>query len=385
MRVLLVHNRYRTEGGEECHLDFLEKWLPQVGVEVRRFEVATPARMALPERVRLGLTLAYRPEGARLVREAIVREAPGIVHFHNIFPLLTPAAMREARRHGLPVVVTIHNYRFACPAGTLLRDGRIHEDCVEGSSLLCGLRNARGAWTESIAYGVALEVQRRLRLLHRWVNAYVAPSHFVYEMLVRAGYPHERICLIRHGTSIDERVAPPGEFAVFAGRLSHEKGVDTLVDASRLAPRVPLVIAGDGPLLSLVRNATNGTVSYLGQIAPEEVARLRRRSLFTVVPSRCYEALPLGALESMALGRAVLASSLGALSEIVEQGVTGALVPPGDPVALAKKMELLWRHKSRTAVMGAKAWRYAQDHFSPVEQAHRIAELYEQLVVSRSA
>lgn len=110
------------------------------------------------------------------------------MHFHNIFPLLTPAAMREARRHGARVVLTIHNYRFACPAGTLLRNGHIHEDCIEGSSLLCGLKNSRGVWSESVAYGIALEVQRRLRLFHRWVDAFLAPSKFVAVLIVRAGY-----------------------------------------------------------------------------------------------------------------------------------------------------------------------------------------------------
>src|SRR5581483_9713368 len=98
---------------------------------------------------RVGVTLTYRPAGARLLREVLVRETPDLVHFHNAFPLLTPAAVREAHRYGAGVVLTIHNYRFACPAGTLLRNGRIHDDCIEGSSLLCGLRNSRGVWTES--------------------------------------------------------------------------------------------------------------------------------------------------------------------------------------------------------------------------------------------
>ena len=142
------------------------------------------------------------------------------MHFHNVFPLLTPAAMRAAHGHGSRVVQTIHNYRFACPSGTLLRDGQIHDDCVEGSSLLCSLRNARGVWSEGIAYGIALEAQRRLRLPHRWVDAYVAPSNFVAAMLARAGYPPERIHTIHHGTPIARTSSPIGDFGLYAGRLS---------------------------------------------------------------------------------------------------------------------------------------------------------------------
>jgi glycosyltransferase involved in cell wall biosynthesis len=380
VRVLLVHNRYRTAGGEERHIDLLEQSLPLAGVGVRRFEVASPVDASLVERLRIGLTLAYRPTGAKLLREILGRERTEIVHFHNIFPLLTPAALREARRHGARVVQTIHNYRFACPGGTLLRNGRIHEDCVEGSSLLCGLRNARGVWSESIAYGIALEAQRRLRLPHRWIDAYVAPSNFVARMLARAGYPTDRIHTIHHGTPIDKTLTPPGDFALYAGRLSEEKGIETLVEASRRVPHVPVVIAGDGPLASLVRSAVNGSVKYLGQLEVEHVARLRREARFTIAPSHCFEVQPFGVLESMAVGRPVIASRLGALAEFIDEGVSGVLVPPNDSAALAAAMEDLWSDQTRASEMGRGAWEYAREHFSPREQARRLTGLYERLV-----
>ena len=143
MRVVIAHNRYRSVGGEEHHVDLLVEWLLEAGLEVRRFEVASPTEASIGERLKVGATLTYRPAGARLMRGILAREKPDIVHFHNVFPLLTPAAMHEAHRYGAAVVLTVHNYRFACPSGTLLRNGRVHEDCIEGSSLLCGLRNSR--------------------------------------------------------------------------------------------------------------------------------------------------------------------------------------------------------------------------------------------------
>jgi glycosyltransferase involved in cell wall biosynthesis len=380
VRILLVHNRYRTAGGEERHIDLLEEWLPGAGVEVIRFEVASPDDSSLVERVRLGLTLTYRPAGARLLRDVLVRERPDVVHFHNVFPLLTPAAMREARLHGARVVLTIHNYRFACPAGTLLRNGRIHEDCIEGSSLLCGLRNPRGIWSESLAYGIALELQRRLRLPHRWIDAYVAPSRFIAAMLARAGYPAARIHTIYHGTPVDDEPSRVGNFAFYAGRLSSEKGVETLLAASRLAKRVPVVIAGDGPLMPRVRAMAEGRTSYVGHVGSERVAQLRRAALFSVAPSECYEGQPYGVLESMAAARPVVASRLGGLAEIIDDGVSGLLIPPRDPPALAAAMETLWDDKARASEMGVRAWLFAREHFSPSEQARRLAELYEKLI-----
>ena len=301
------------------------------------------------------------------------------MHFHNVFPLLTPAAIREARRYGAAVVLTIHNYRFACPAGTLLRNGRIHEDCIEGSSLMCGMRNARGVWSESIAYGIALEIQRRLRMLQRWVDAYVAPSRFVARMLQRAGYPEDRIHTISHATEIAVAPSLPGDYALYAGRLSPEKGTKTLVTASRLAPDVPLVVAGDGPMGPLVRRATGPQFTYLGRLDSRKVTELMQGAAFTMMPSECYENQPFAALESMAVGTPLLASKLGGLVEIVDDGVTGVLAPPSDPTALAGAMEAMWADKDAAAAMGDRAWRFARDHFAPSVQTSRLLALYEQV------
>jgi glycosyltransferase involved in cell wall biosynthesis len=384
MRVLLVHNRYRTAGGEERHVELLEEWLPRAGVEVDRLEVASPEEARPFERLWLGLTLAYRPRGGQLLREALVRTKPDVVHFHNVFPLLTPAAMREARRHGARVVLTIHNFRFACPSGTLTRDGRIHEDCLEGSSLLCGLRNARGVWTESIAYGLALEAQRRLRLLQRWVDAFVAPSRFMAETLVRAGYPRDRIHTVAYGTPIDDAPSRRGTFGLFAGRLSPEKGVRTLLAAAQLFPEVPIVIVGDGPLAPAVRVAsdgmgTGGTISYRGRVGREQAGRLAREARFTIAASEWLECQPFAVLEAMACGTPVVASNLGGLAELVDDGVTGVLVPPEDHRALAAAMEGLWRDEARAIELGTNAWVVARERFSPERQTARLAELYAEL------
>jgi glycosyltransferase involved in cell wall biosynthesis len=383
VRILLVHNRYRAPGGEERHVELLEEGLRAAGCDVTRLQVSSPEEATVSERLRIGLALAYRPAGARLMREALAREKPSIVHFHNLFPLLTPAAVREARVYGARTILTIHNYRFACPAGTLLRNGRIHEDCIDGSSLLCGLRNSRGAWSESLAYGIALEVQRRLRMLHRWVDAYVTPSKFIATMLARAGYPAERIHTIYHSTPIEPEPSSAGDFAFYAGRLSSEKGVSTLLEAAARAPRVPLRIAGDGPLTDLVRQEANSHLTYLGHVGQNAIARLRREALVTVAPSECYEGQPLGVLESMAAGTPVIASRLGGLAEIVEDGETGVLVPAGDAGAFADAMEALWKDRPRAAALGRRAWLYAREHFTPETQTRRLIALYESVTSER--
>jgi glycosyltransferase involved in cell wall biosynthesis len=383
MRVLVTHNRYRFAGGEERHVEMLEAWLPRTGIEVSRFEVASPVESSFLERLRLGGSLTYRPAGARLMRRALLRAQPDLAHFHNIHPLLTPSAFREAQRHGVRVVLTIHNYRFACPSATLLRNARLHDDCIDGSSLLCGLRNVQGAWAENVAYGIALELQRRFRLHHRWVDAYIAPSKFIAALLTRAGYPEERIHVIPHGTPAAREPSSGGDYALYLGRLSGEKGIKTLLSASRLAVQVPVVIAGDGPLASIVHAARLPKLSYAGRVDTDEARRLIQGARFTLAPSEWFENQPYAVIEAMGAGKAVIATHLGGLPELITDGVTGMLIPPRDPLALANAMTSLWHDENLTTVMGTNAWRRVRNHYSPLAQARRITDLYEHLLDSR--
>jgi glycosyltransferase involved in cell wall biosynthesis len=378
MRVVIAHGVYRQRGGEERHVELLEQGLRQAGVDVR-LHLRGPVADGLAARLSLAAGLTYRPSSGYDLARELRRRPADVVHFHNLMPLLTPAALRAAKRAGAAVVLTVHNYRFACPAGTLLRDGQIHDDCIEGSSLVCGLRHARGSWGESVAYGLALELQRRLRLLERWVDAFVAPSRFLAAMLVRAGYPAARVHAVAYG--VDLAAACPFEprHALFAGRLSPEKGVTTMLEAAEHVPGLRLVIAGAGPLSGAVSSAVNGTIRYRGSVSSPEVRELLRRAAFAVVPSECYDNLPFAALEAIAAGVPVVASRIGGLPEIVEHGVNGLLVPPGDPQALAAAMEALWNDPDRSAEMGRAARRIAAERFSLEGQTARLIDLYRDL------
>jgi glycosyltransferase involved in cell wall biosynthesis len=383
VRVLIAHNRYRVPGGEERHVELLDQGLADAGADVRRFECeSSELQRSAMRRFAAGAALAYRP-GASGIGRVLDEWQPDVVHFHNLWPLLTPSALRAARRSGAGVVLTAHNFRFACPGGMLLRNGVPHDDCVEGSSLACALRDPRGSFVESLVYGLALEVQRRLGLLARWVDAFVAPSEFMGRMLVRAGLPERRVHVIPSGLPVCPRPARRRRFALYAGRLSEEKGVRTLLEASRRVPEVPLVVAGEGPLAGEVQAAANGTISCVGRLGREALAETLRNAAFTVVPSEVYENFPFSALESLAAGKPVIAARSGGLPEIVRDGVTGVLVPPGEPAALAEAMRSLWQEPQRAAQLGARGWRTARERFSLDRQTARMIDLYTRLAEAR--
>src|SRR5581483_113566 len=185
------------------------------------------------------------------------------------------------------------------------------------------LRNPRGGFGESLAYGVALEVQRRLRMLDRWVDAFVSPSEFVARMLVRAGLPEQRVHTIPYGIPPAERIGPPGRYGLFVGRLSEEKGVRTLLEAARLANDVPLAVAGAGPLAAAVQEAP---VRFLGRLDRDGLGAALAGAAFCVAPSEWHDNQPFSVLESFAAGRPVISTSLGGLPELVEDRVTGLVV-----------------------------------------------------------
>jgi glycosyltransferase involved in cell wall biosynthesis len=385
VRVLLAHNRYRSFGGEERHVDLLEEGLVDAGVEVRRFEKASAeAGTTFRKRLAVGVGMTYRPSSARSIRRVLAAWRPDIVHVHNVLPLLTPSILREAKRHGASVVLTAHNCRLFCPGGMGVRRGQIHHDCVQGSSLGFGFRKARGSCAESVAYGIAIELQRRLRLVERWVDAYVTPSVFLRQHLVSAGLPAERVRLVRNGVRVSKWRRTTREFALYAGRLVPEKGVRTLLEASKLAPDVPLLIAGDGPLVSEVRTAANGTITVVGFLPSEALRRLRARAAFAVVPSESPDVLPFAAVEAIAEGTPVITTELGGLPEIARDGA-GVVIPAGDAEALAAAMRQLWRRSQTEPNFGRAAWESAGRRFSLARQTKQLVELYGELATNENA
>lgn len=383
MRVLIAHNRYRQPGGEERHVDLLEQGLREAGVEVRRFERdSTELERSLARRFAAGVGLAYRPGGGG-ISAALKSWKPDVVHFHNIWPLMTPAAMRIARNTGAAVVLTLHNYRFACPGGTCpssdqpVRDGRLPTDCIRGSAIRCALRrNARDSHLERCAYGVAVEAQRRLHLIDRWTDALVAPSSFVKTMVGIAGLPTERVRVIPYGVPLSNARPGSGRFALFAGRLTEAKGVRTLMAAARMAHDVPIVVAGEGPLASEV---SGENVTFAGRLDREGMTSALSDAAFVVVPSEWHENFPYSVLEALAAGRPVIATKAGGLPEMVVDGETGLLVPPRSPAELAWAMQRLWRDRDLAVSLGAKALRRAGERYSLAGHIDETLSLYESI------
>ncbi len=327
--ILHLHHRYRTLGGEERAIvglrQLTEERLGEPTALLERDSTSTGAVRAARGLLQGGLD---PDEVTAAVREHRAR----VVHAHNLHPTLGVRALRAARAAGARVVLHLHNYRLVCAIGTCVRDGRDCTSC-HGRRTLAGVRHAcRGNTAESLVY--AAGIGRQQRALLATSDAVVVPSRAALDRLGTLGAPlPERVHVVPHPVDVGPSITPdPHGPAIFAGRLSPEKGVSVAIEAARISGRA-LVVAGDGPLDAELRASARDLpqVRFVGRLTPDELATLRASAAVELAPSLAHETFGLAAAESMLRGLPVVASDVGALRELVPDD---ARVPAGDAEAL---------------------------------------------------
>ncbi len=377
MKVLILHSKYRSgpASGENRVVEDEARLLSEGGHQVDVFapQLEQPAGL---EMISAGLSTIWSRRAAAEVRRRVDLLKPDVVHCHNLFPALSPVVLREADGKA-PIVFTLHNYRFLCLPGTFFRDGRICEDCLgrqpwPGVVHRCyqGSMPASGALASSLVLHRAIDTFGHIRL-------YIAISDFVRRKHAEAGLPPERIVVKRHFAWSVEPRDGPGEYFVYLGRLVPEKGVGTLMHAWERI-KTKLLVVGDGPEASRLRAAAPQNVEFRGTVDPHEVNTLLRRARAVLVPSEWHEGAGKVVSEAYAAGVPVLASSAGALPEIVEHELTGLVIPPANPAAWVGGVERLL-DDSESERMGRAASALWSQLFSPeralanIESAYRMA------------
>jgi glycosyltransferase involved in cell wall biosynthesis len=394
MRILVVHNGYQKHGGEDVVVEAEARLLTAHGQSLVRYrrrndELSGRGPLGI---IAAGIETVWSAAAARELAALLAKEKPDVVHFHNIFPLVSPAAYYACADAGVPVVQTLHNYRLLCPGAYFLRDGRVCEECLGRSVPWPGV--VHGCYRESRAATAAvatmLAVHRAMKTWREKIGVYIALSEFARKKFIEGGLPGERIVVKPNFVDPDPGLkCGAGEYALYVGRLSAEKGLRVLLGAwGRLRGRIPLRIAGDGPLKEEIAGEikTRGLlgVGLLGRLAPSEIVSVMQGARFLVLPSVCYENFPLAVVEAFACGLPVIASRLGSMAEIVADGDTGLHVTPGDSAELAAKADWAWRNPGKLQELGKAGRQEYVSKYGPEQNYKRLMGIFERAIEGKS-
>jgi len=385
MRVIQVNNYHRTVGGSDVAVDLTIDLLQRRGIDV--FFLKRNSK-DLGNSL-LGKFLAfsngiYSASACNEMQRMIREMQPDIVHVHELFPFISPWVLKVCGRWNVPVVMTCHNFRLTCPTAHHVSSDVVCEMCKGGREYWCLLKNCRSNILESIAYALRNAIARKYRLLLDNVTLYISPSEFVKSRLVDAGILQARIIVVPNLVSmpVSEVRASDGKYAAYVGRISQEKGINTLLASARYSG-LPLRLAGDySPMQKTVATASP-KVQFVGSLKREQLDMFYRNARFLVVSSICFETFCLVAAEAMSHGLPVIASRIGALPEVVEDGITGLLFEPGNSEDLASKMKFLWENPDLCQRMGLAGREKAIKEYSEDVYYDRLMAAYEKAISIR--
>jgi glycosyltransferase involved in cell wall biosynthesis len=347
-----------------------------------------PPRVAIEEldwrgRWRHAARVIYNPAVGRAFRRFLAAVHPGLLHAHNIYGGLTTSVLDVARDVGLPVLMTVHDYKLVCPSYLALDRGRVCSACEGGRFHRCLLKRCHKSSLAASALYAAEAYLAAWGHKYSVVRVFVCPSRFMLQTLSRNGWATERLTYLPNAIEIPANASwiGKGSHALYVGRLSPEKGLHTLLRAMR-GLDLPLRLVGEGPLrgdleAQVDREGLRGHVTFAGYEAGEAMAREYRDAAFLVLPSQCYENAPMAVLEAFANGKPVIGADIGGIPELVEPGRNGLLFPPGDSDALRDRLSALWRDRASWGDLGAAARRRAVEEFSVERHAAGLLRLYE--------
>ena len=389
----MVHNDYGVYSGEEAVVDRMIADGRGMGHEIETLRLSSKdSRDRLSGKIRAFFAGMWSIRGRHLMRKALRTFQPDIVHIHNLYPFISPAVLPLCHRHGVPVVMTVHNYRLICPTGLFLRNGKPCENCLRnGNERDCIRYNCEESLFRSVAYALRNMVARRTRAYLDGVDYYCCLTDFQKEKLIAAGFDESKIKVFPNvvdAISGDEPCQDEEPFVGYVGRHNYSKGDDLVAAIATRHPEIPFRFAGIAPdevvqetsnivqskrdksplLLPSQSNVTEGNVTYCGMLDRKALMHFYRQARFIVIPSRCYEGFPMVLLESFAHGKCCIAPAHGPFPSLLKDPDNGQecglLFTPMDLDDMELQIVTLWNQPDKAARMGAAAHNMAERRFS---------------------
>lgn len=407
MKILFVNKFWYARGGAEIHAIELAKIAERRGSRVAVFSTQTKAATSPARKKYLTAApdfsggpakktndlreLFFGKQAIRTLQQALREFQPDVAHLHNVYYQLSPAIIEILHSRGVPVVMTLHDYKILSPNYWLydVKSGEVCQTCRQGRTLRCWQKDCRGQGFLKNTF-FTLEAWRARRT--GWydnVDRFIAPSRFARELFMERGYQKAKISYLPNflpaGKTANRESSAQNDqgYFFYMGRLSPEKGLEVLLKAARLTPDVEIRIAGEGPkrrqLEKAAQSARLKNVKFLGFLNGGKLRRQLLNCRAAVMPSCWYENAPLSVLEAFGAAKPVIASRIGGLPELVQHNRTGLLVRPGDERELAEAIEHLSSRRSEAQELGAEALRVATARHSPDKYWQRLIKIYKEI------
>lgn len=378
MRIIFAHNVYQHLGGEDAVVESEVNLLRSHGHEVELYtrentEINTLAPMVVARQA------MWSRRTWRELDRLIASFKPDVLHVHNTFPLISPSIYWVASRAGVPVVQTLHNFRLLCPQAMLLRDNKICEECV-GKLPWRGVlhRCYRNSLAQTSVLALMLGINRGLGSYRNKVARYIALNSFCKDLFVRGGLPKERIRVKPNFVDLPTPQVNHRSGFLFVGRLSPEKGIETLAGALERTRGLACTIVGEGSEKTSIERVHG--VNTTGWLSAEAVAERMRNAVALVMPSLWYENFPRTLVEAFACGLPVIGSRLGAIKAVIRDGETGLLFEPGNDADMAEKMEWAAAHPDDMRRMGEAARKEYEQLYTPQRNYVQLMDIYNEVI-----
>ena len=377
-KILIVHNAYQQRGGEDSVVDSEITLLRSHGHEVATYFRNNDDITSMPA-VKVAIQTLWSSTTVTELTALINLFKPDVIHVHNTLPLISPAVYWVANRAGVPIVQTLHNFRLNCISALYLRDNKICEDCV-GHLPWRGVKHKcyRDSTTASTVLAGVLTLHRVLGTYKNKVSRYIALNDFCRNKFIQGGLPADLLAVKPNFVDAPLPLKLPRHGILFVGRLSVEKGIESLAKAADLLSDPQLRVVGDGAQAALLDHIEG--VSKVGLLPSDKVRQEMNSALAFVIPSIWYENFPRTIVEAFAAGLPVIASRIGALADIVTDGETGLLFDPGNAQDLAHKMAWALNHPEQMAIMGQKARAVYDEKYTSEQNYMQLIDIYRSVI-----
>ena len=409
MKILMIDKYYFIKGGAERCFFELKQLLESRGHKVVPFSMKHPKNFpskytpyfvenidfnpsSFIQKVYTGIQsierIIYSKQAQDRIRKLIRKTKPDIAHLHMIDHQISPSILSVLKNEGIPVVQTVHTYKPICPNYRLYneRRGEICEKCINGSYYHAILtRCHKNSYFASMLVALEMYIHRSLKLYQRFIDLFIVPSQFIADKMINAGFDKKKIFLVYHFLNLKEYSYSKknGNYFLYFGRLSQEKGLITLLKAMKKVKGSFLKIVGDGPMRPVLENYVQNNklknVEFLGSLDGEPLKEIISESSFVVVPSEWYENSPMVIYESFAIGKPVIGSRIGGIPEFIDHGQNGYLFEPSNDQELGYWINYLIKRKNLCVAMGKAARKKALNLFNENLHYHQIMDLYHSL------